>query len=144
VKSRLHRSPRVDSMKCIRIVGQGVPIRVINEDAHYAYRPLPHRRSYIRIPAWIVIVAALLLIFFVSAHADELVQCVGPGVTCIWRDKIGDPYVLRVPPPQTAEEQEAADEREAAWVARCHPTTAPDKFGVERYRYSAPGCEFGR
>ena len=41
-------------------------------------------------------------------------------------------------------EQAAAAERERRWLARCRPTVQQDQFGVGRYRYAAPGCEFGR
>ena len=34
MKSRLHRSPKPDSRKCVQIVGQGIPARLSNEDAH--------------------------------------------------------------------------------------------------------------
>jgi hypothetical protein len=34
MKSRLHHAPRADSRKCVQIVGQGVPIRLSNDDAH--------------------------------------------------------------------------------------------------------------
>jgi hypothetical protein len=33
MKSRRHRSPRADTMKCIRLVGQGVPVRLRNAEA---------------------------------------------------------------------------------------------------------------
>ena len=32
--SRLHHAPRADTMKCVQVVGQGMPIRVTNADAH--------------------------------------------------------------------------------------------------------------
>ena len=41
-------------------------------------------------------------------------------------------------------EQAAAAERERRWLARCRPVVQQDQFGVGRYRYAAPGCEFGR
>jgi hypothetical protein len=31
--SSRHRSPRADTMKCIRIIGQGVPVRLRNTEA---------------------------------------------------------------------------------------------------------------
>jgi hypothetical protein len=33
MKSRLHHAPRADSMKCVQVIGQGIPIRLTNEDA---------------------------------------------------------------------------------------------------------------
>lgn len=41
-------------------------------------------------------------------------------------------------------EQAAAAERERRWLARCKPVVEQDEFGVGRYHYAAPGCEFGR
>jgi hypothetical protein len=29
------------------------------------------------------------------------------------------------------------------WLARCRPILKYDHYGVARYHYSAPGCEFG-
>jgi hypothetical protein len=34
--------------------------------------------------------------------------------------------------------------REWKWMARCRPVLRQDKYGVARYHYSAPGCEFGK
>jgi hypothetical protein len=34
MNSRLHRSPKADTRKCVQIVGQGIPGRFSNEDAH--------------------------------------------------------------------------------------------------------------
>lgn len=55
-----------------------------------------------------------------------------------------NPHVIAVPPPQTADERAAADARDRRWVERCRPLTRQDRFGMPRYVYAAPGCEFGR
>ncbi len=55
----------------------------------------------------------------------------------------GDPYVRIVPPPATEEERARAAEREHRWEQRCKPIVRQDRFGVSRYWYAAPGCEFG-
>ena len=34
MKSRLHHSPKIEARKCVQIVGQGIPARLSNEDAH--------------------------------------------------------------------------------------------------------------
>jgi len=44
----------------------------------------------------------------------------------------------------TPEEEAEAAERERRWVAHCRPVTKQDQFGVPRYQYAAPGCEFGK
>ena len=43
-------------------------------------------------------------------------------------------------------EVEAAEarERDKAWEARCRPILRQDAYGVNRYVYAAPGCEYGR
>ena len=48
--------------------------------------------------------------------------------------------------PQRRDPQEEAEsaERERQWEARCHPVVKQDQYGVGRYQYAAPGCEFGR
>ena len=110
----------------------------------YRERRAPART--IRIPMWFILAAIILVIAIVAAHADGMVTCgflPGNG-TCIWRDGVGDPYIRQVPQPQTDEEKAASAERERQWVARCHPTIVPDKYGVGRYQYVAAGCEFGR
>jgi hypothetical protein len=45
-----------------------------------------------------------------------------------------------------ADPRDAAEsaERERKWAARCKPEIRQDRFGVSRYRYAAPGCEFGK
>ncbi|MFZ5692805.1 MAG: hypothetical protein ACOY5F_16275 [Pseudomonadota bacterium] len=35
-------------------------------------------------------------------------------------------------------------DRESRWVARCKPQLRSDRYGVNRYVYAAPGCEYGR
>lgn len=45
---------------------------------------------------------------------------------------------------EPAEEAAEAREREKAWEARCRPTLRQDYYGVSRYVYAAPGCEYGR
>jgi len=49
----------------------------------------------------------------------------------------GDPYVRLVPEHGT---NKARDRR---WLARCRPVIEYDHYGVARYHYSVPGCEFG-
>ncbi len=45
---------------------------------------------------------------------------------------------------EPAEEVAEAREREKVWEARCRPTLRQDYYGVNRYVYAAPGCEYGR
>ena len=48
--------------------------------------------------------------------------------------------------PRQKTEQEIAEsaERDRKWVARCRPVLRQDRYGVDRYEYAAPGCDYGR
>lgn len=83
-----------------------------------------------------------------GAYADGMAAggCVGDGgsLNCVVRwGEARDPYIRTVP--QTADEIERthAAERDRKWEARCKPRIAQDRYGVPRYLYAAPGCEFG-
>jgi hypothetical protein len=60
------------------------------------------------------------------------------------RRELVNPYVIHVPPPKTEKEVAEAAERDRLWVARCRPTIRQDQYGVRRYHYAAPGCEYGK
>jgi hypothetical protein len=96
----------------------------------------------------LVTVAAATLLWFAPAHAGEMMTetCVGTGGTysCFWHDRDDDPYVRHVSPPRSDKEIAESAERDRLWAARCRPVVRPDAYGVGRYRYAAPGCEFGR
>ncbi|MEA2907234.1 MAG: hypothetical protein QOI12_4621 [Alphaproteobacteria bacterium] len=92
--------------------------------------------------------AALLALAFAlagSAQADGIrkVTCYGGrhSVNCVetWQRWTPQP-----PAPPTAEELAQARERERQWEARCRPMLRQDNFGVARYVYAAPGCEYGK
>jgi hypothetical protein len=59
-----------------------------------------------------------------------------------WGDA-DNPFVRTVPQPANPEERARDAEREHKWQQRCKPVIAQDYYGVSRYRYAAPGCEFG-
>jgi hypothetical protein len=90
--------------------------------------------------------AATLSALSNSANAGVVVGgCVGSrySVTCVTRwGAYGDPYV-RLVPPQTEAEKALSAERERKWQAHCRPAVFQDAYGVARYEYAAPGCEFG-
>jgi hypothetical protein len=48
-----------------------------------------------------------------------------------------------VPQPANAEDRAHAAEEDRRWVERCRPTLRQDRYGVPRYQYARPGCEFG-
>ena len=55
----------------------------------------------------------------------------------------GDPFIRKVPQPRDAAERARAKDEDRRWVERCRPTIHPDRYGVPRYHYARPGCEFG-
>ena len=101
--------------------------------------------------------AALALLALSMTSAPALAQplqgtdtfnCIGNwyGESCFrtWREGPFNPHVISVPGPQSDEERAAAAARDRRWVERCRPLIQQDRYGVQRYSYSAPGCEFGR
>ena len=83
-----------------------------------------------------------------AAHADGMVfgGCIGGAgaVNCAVRwGEAGDPYIRVVPQPVTEDEKTQSAQRDKKWEARCRPVIAQDRYGVPRYEYAAPGCEFG-
>lgn len=55
-----------------------------------------------------------------------------------------NPHVIAVPQPVNDQERAAAEARDRRWVERCRPVIRQDAYGVPRYQYAAPGCEYGR
>lgn len=83
-----------------------------------------------------------------AAHADGMALggCIGGtgSLNCVVRwGEAGDPFIRVVPPPLNDTERTRAAERDRKWEERCRPTIAQDRFGVARYHYAAPGCDFG-
>jgi hypothetical protein len=91
--------------------------------------------------------AMVLALIWSAAYADGIVAsgCLGSGaLNCAVRwGGAGDPYVRQVPPPIDEVEKQHAAERDKKWEQRCRPTITQDRYGVPRYQYAAPGCEFG-
>jgi hypothetical protein len=56
---------------------------------------------------------------------------------------IGHPGIYKIEEPR-GEELDAAMERDRKWLARCSPVVRQDAYGVGRYYYAKPGCEFGK
>jgi hypothetical protein len=54
------------------------------------------------------------------------------------------PHVISVPAPLSPNEVAAAEARDRRWAERCQPVIRQDRYGMPRYSYGAPGCEFGR
>ena len=83
------------------------------------------------------------------ARADgaAAVSCVGSrgAIACAanWGPRV-DTHIRRYLPPRDEQLEKEAAQRERRWVARCRPVLNEDRYGVSRYEYAAPGCEFGR
>jgi len=54
-----------------------------------------------------------------------------------------NPHVIPVPQ-ATEDELAAMQARDSRWVARCRPQIRQDRYGMPRYIYAAPDCEYGR
>jgi len=101
-------------------------------------------------PSWLIIaiLVAISVTGWTPAFAGhiEVSNCAGTWwmSSCVTIDKaLGDAYVRRVPEPFSEADRSRAAERDRRWVARCRPVIVQDGYGVPRYRYAAPGCEFG-
>ena len=93
---------------------------------------------------------ALLVALATPALADRTrsVTCFGSwgSVSCIGTSREGGPMgnIRKIPEPKTEQDKAESAQRERLWVARCRPRMTVDDLGVQRYAYSAPGCEFGK
>jgi len=91
---------------------------------------------------------ALSLAAFTSAYGGTVVDlsCIGPAKSfnCAaqW-GTAGDPYVRQVPEILGEAEKARLATRDHKWLAHCRPVIERDRYGVARYHYAAPGCEFG-
>ena len=54
------------------------------------------------------------------------------------------PHIRHYTPPRDEQLEKEAAARERKWVARCRPVLWEDSYGVSRYQYAIPGCEFGK
>jgi hypothetical protein len=80
------------------------------------------------------------------AGGIESMNCVGQygAFSCatVW-GWAGDPHIRTVPSPGSAQKEAEFAKRDRKWLARCRPVVEQDRYGVSRYHYAAPGCEFG-
>jgi hypothetical protein len=68
----------------------------------------------------------------------------GSGRCVVLRGRLVNPYVIEVPPPRSEKEIADAAERDRLWQARCKPVIRQDHYGVRRYHYAVPDCEYGK
>ena len=95
----------------------------------------------------VAIICAVAAVTSASAGGVGDLSCLGAApmnFNCAgrWDMAPGDPYIRLVPEPGEAQKA-ALKERDRKWLAHCRPVVERDAFGVARYRYVAPGCEFG-
>ena len=121
--------------------------------------PLYQRRPLVSVTAtlvFIVVVAILLCAlgqaFFKPAHANDVIAyptnpsgwSVCQGGVCAWGNgSLPNPNIREVPQSESQEDKDAVAERDRQWVKACDPKLIRDRYGVKRYTYSKPGCEFG-
>jgi hypothetical protein len=104
--------------------------------------PLPSR------PFAIAALAGLSLFAAASSRAEVASKtCFGGSgmVSCVWQwGGNGTPGVISLDAARNERDAAEAAERDRKWAARCKPVVRFDRYGVQRYGYAAPGCEFGR
>ena len=97
--------------------------------------------------------AALMLTVTVAPAQTDGVRntnCVGGGwwfsFSCVTvrRKGVVNPHVIHIPGPISEQQNVEFQQRDKLWQARCRPVVKQDDYGVPRYVYAAPGCEFGR
>lgn len=104
--------------------------------------------------AWLAALA-LLALSMMSAPARsesplegvQTTNCFGTFITESCVTSFGprrSPNVIAVPAAATPEERTAMEARDRRWTERCRPVIRQDRYGMPRYSYAAPGCEFGR
>ena len=104
------------------------------------------------LPAWLAALALLALSIMAAParSAPDRVyttNCYGARniLSCVHTRGRGlNPHVISVAGPQTPEERQAAEARDRRWAERCRPVIRQDHYGMPRYSFNAPGCEYGR
>jgi hypothetical protein len=101
-------------------------------------------RSFARLGAAI----GLSVIMLAPAHAAGVggLSCIGGfrSLNCVARWGFpADPYIRPVPETLGEADKAQAAARERRWLIHCHPIVRRDPYGVARYLYAAPGCEYG-
>jgi Domain of unknown function (DUF6894) len=119
-----------------------------------ARKPIPRktfglRTGFSRAPLLGVVGCTVLLglpdIHSAAASSLSFVKS-GASFTCVYNsgNRNGVARTLDVRHSKAAEQDTGSTERERDWIARCRPVIRQDRYGVGRYHYSAPGCEFGK
>lgn len=103
--------------------------------------------------AWLVALALSALSMLAMPTRSEARDGVGivncyrtfSGSGCVFSYRRGrfNPHVINVPTP-SADDQDSLNARDRHWEQRCAPVIRQDRYGMPRYSYGAPGCEYGR
>jgi hypothetical protein len=97
---------------------------------------------------WIAAAAIFSSAPTIQAAAGNSVSCIqsGGSVTCVASSGYpnGIASVLHIEAAERLADKADSAAHEWKWMARCRPALRQDKYGVSRYHYSAPGCEFGK
>jgi hypothetical protein len=91
---------------------------------------------------------ALLGLAHIHSAAAFTLTCVRSGASfiCVAGSDNRHPVarILEIPSTGAAAQDAGSADRERNWIARCRPIIRQDPYGVGRYHYVAPGCEFGK
>ncbi len=104
--------------------------------------------SALRPAAQLAAAIVLSVVVCATARASNVAaeSCIGSAQSfnCVdsWTTS-GDPFVRIVPDALSEAERAELAERDHRWLARCRPLVQRDRYGVARYYYAEPGCEFG-
>ena len=91
----------------------------------------------------------MLTVTALPAQADSVraTNCTfaGGSISCTTTRRRGvvNPHIIQVPQPTSEKDIQEQQRRDRQWEARCRPVIKPDQYGVGRYTYAQPGCEFG-
>ena len=104
---------------------------------------------------WIALASLALPVVLSPARSENVIaetviidNCVGSrgleSCVTMFRKPNPNPHIIRVPAPISEQEVAEQLQRDRRWEERCKPTIRQDDFGVQRYVYAAPGCDFGK
>jgi hypothetical protein len=113
-----------------------------------------HRRIFLALCflSFIAVAALVAAILVKPAHAEVLALpgsnsgwSVCSGELCQWGEGSlpGGPHIIQVPQPTSEADIAARDESVKKWETECGVKLVRDQYGVMRYTYSKPGCEYG-
>ena len=67
----------------------------------------------------------------------------GGGCVFTYRRGRFNPHLIHVPRVRS-DDEDVIKARDRRWEERCTPVIRQDRYGMPRYSYGAPGCEYGR